>query len=322
MSLERRGSRKTRRERQNAQQRSKLIKRQLLIGSIAAAGLSIAVLLIKRSSLLDNKLEEAMEGKPTPTPISPTEQVHPNLLIIEQEVNLLGIKPSQKEQQLWTTKGYVRSPQKLPINEATIKEAQSRVATTLALMQQSENPYFKDASLFLKSRLLSKKVSHSLYPKSKVSKDGRLSMRTQAMITNNELEVHIAIAIEEVLNESDSVTLASQLTHEIEHVRNTLSYLESFPSLSPEERVGKEVQRRQDSIQHIEEESRGYGRGAQAYIYQAALLGYLTSGGSIDEERAVAFIRAGSNIDSPQWKQYVRVDILRLPIPIPTPSFS
>ena len=104
MSLERRGSRKTRRERQNAQQRSKLIKRQLLIGSIAAAGLSIAVLLLKRSSLLDNKLEEAMEGKPTPTPISPTEQVHPNLLIIEQEVNLLGIKPSQKEQQLWTTK--------------------------------------------------------------------------------------------------------------------------------------------------------------------------------------------------------------------------
>ncbi len=262
------------------------------------------------------------QSSPYKEPIPAGEQIHPNQLIIEQEINRLGIKPSEREQQLWITKGYARSPEKLPINESTIKEAQIRVATTLTLMQQSENPYFKDAALFFKSHLLSKEVSHSLYPKSKVSKDGTLSMSTLTKIKDDKLEVHIAIAIEEVLNESDSVTLASQLTHEIEHVRNTLFYLESFPSLSPDEKVEKERQRRQDPIQHVEEEARGYGKGIQAYIYEAGLLGYITSGGSDEEKRTIAFIKSGSDVNSVEWKKYVRTEILELPTLTPTPSSS
>ena len=232
-----------------------------------------------------------------------------NMNIVGQEVLRLGIQQNQAEQRRWQTKGYNRSLTKIPLNETAIIEAQRRVAVTLMLMEESNNPYFREAAEYFLPLVRSGEASHSLYPAERLNK-GKHSLQTNVINKDGRLHWYIGIAIDEVLYNSDSVVLASELAHEIEHVRNMRKFQESLTSLSIDERIEREIQRQKNPREQIIEEAQAYGIAAQAYIYQAGLLGYVTSGGSIHDERAARFVESGVDINSPSWRNYVAYTLL------------
>lgn len=173
-------------------------------------------------------------------------------------------------------------------------------------MESSENPYFREAALLFRTLLREGAVSHSLYQKLP-TKD---AMTTFPVEREENLHLHLAIDVNMVLNVSTSTTLASQLTHEIAHMRNILSFLQEVkqknPELTIEQLREKAEAKREDPQDRIEEEARGYGIQAQSYIHQIGLLGYIDSSKSSYEEQAVSFIQSGSRVDNQQWRDYVK----------------
>lgn len=239
-------------------------------------------------------------------PTATAEAAYSAPTIIQREITRLQISQSPSEQNRWATNGYLRSPTSLPLTEENIRLAQQRVVTTFTLMESSENPYFREAFLLFRTLLREGTVSQSLYPEL-VTGD---AMSTFFVEREGKLHFHLAIDVNEVLNVSTSTTLASKLTHEIEHMRNLLSFLQEVRRENPELSIGqlqeKVDAKRNDPMQRIEEEARGYGIQAQSYIYQIGLLGYIDSSKSGQEKQAVSFIQSGSRVDSQQWKDYVK----------------
>lgn len=241
-----------------------------------------------------------------PKPTAKTEVTPSAPAIIQREITRLQIRQSPSERNRWAANGYLRPPTSLPLTEENIRLAQARVTATFTLMEPSENPYFEEAALLFRTLLREETVSLSLY-RELPAKD---AMTTFLVEREGKLHFRLAIDVNVVLNVSTSTTLASQLTHEIEHMRNILSFLREVKQENPELTIGqlreKEAARRNDPTQRIEEEARGYGIQAQSYIHQIGLLGYIDSGKSSHEEKAVSFIQSGSRVDSQQWKDYIK----------------
>ena len=252
---------------------------------------------------------------PTPITVPATQEILPqtNEQIIQEEVKRLGIKVSGTEGRLWHNFGYSHSMEKKPINETTLQEATNRVQSTISLMEQSENPYFSTAANYILPLLSSKTASIDVYDQ--IEKNGS-AMTTGAYLIskdkNPQIHWHIKISANEVLNNSSGPTLALQLAHEIEHVKNMIEFQNSLPhDLSPQERLQKEYERYDNPQEHLREEARGYGVQAKAYI-AAHGLGFRGGRGLSHETYAAEFIRGGSNPDSPYWINFIKQELARI----------
>lgn len=252
----------------------------------------------------------ACNGQPTPQrqpqPRSP-EPTPTSQQIIENEIKKLGIQQSQTEKTRWEQQGYQFSSQKVSITPETIQEAQRRVQATLRLMEQSENPYFKNAADFLKPLLRSEEVSHEMFPQ---LQRGALDMATAVRPTTSGIQLVIGIDINHVLNSSNSIILATGFTHEAEHIKNQKEFLDSL-NLPTQEKLARH--RAWGTTERVAEEARGYGMGAKAFVYEYGLLGGYKGVPDQDTEIIAAkFIEIAQNdINNPNWRAFVNNAILR-----------
>lgn len=161
--------------------------------------------------------------------------------IVREEARRLGVLASDQERILWSTFGYTRAKEKLPINETTLKEAKSRLQSTLVLMNQSENPYFKNAanSIVLLSETSNFRIS--IDPNlDKTVADGQ----AHAFLKDGKLIYQISISANEILNNANAIGIAILVVHEDKHIRDYIEYIKSLPdSLSPQEQLEKLEQR-------------------------------------------------------------------------------
>lgn len=239
------------------------------------------------------------------------EQDTQDVKTVGDEINKLYINPSQTEQKRWRERGFQRSSIP-PISKDTIKGAQDRVGITLQLMEESEIDELSTAAKDFKQFVREGLANHSLYPKEKMP-PGQDAI---ALFLNNggKIDFHILISYDLAYN-LDSASLAEDLAHEIEHVRNAIAFdkslLEKNPDLTVDQRIAEQRARRQNPEEHVAEETRGYGLAAKVHIRLSGLMGRVVSG--YRTQRAAAFIRGGSDLNSPEWKKYVKNVILKIP---------
>jgi len=249
---------------------------------------------------------------PTPTPISREILPKTNQQIIEQEVKRLGIELSSKEAQMWQTQGYDKLPYKRSVNQETVAQATERLPIVLELMQKSENPYLSQSGEFLVNLSAAGQVIFSLETEPiKASHAKTTALATTPVIENKKLSYLIMIDAEEMINNSNSTLLALQLTHEAEHVKNSVNIISLLPpSFTPEQILKKELERSQDINEFVEEESRAWTWESWAYIYQYGL-GFHGIVQTNIHQHAAAFIRnSNGNPETPEWQKYVAKEIL------------
>lgn len=208
------------------------------------------------------------QGTPTsgifPDRTNPEMNNPPDSIVIAQEVIRSGIKPSQRETELWS-RGHSLSTNKIPVTKESLAIAQNRIVTTLNMMLQSENPHFKKAAELLKQHKIRLELSDDL-----TSPAGRASMTSVINIhsVTHERELAILISGDHVLNNSNGAILAGNFTHEAKHIEGMLYQL-SIPS---EEERNATIEFRSNDLQfRIEEEARGYAAESEALLYEIGL---------------------------------------------------
>lgn len=240
------------------------------------------------------------------TPPTPEPTVSANDQILQREIRRLGIKEDPQEKQRWQTRGFSRSEIPLPIDPTTQPEAARRVATTINLMAESSNKYISERATFFNE---SKDTFYTFQSKARL--DNR-AMASRIEAKNGKIIYYIDILPDFVLNLANTTILAAALTHEIEHIRNMKNSIDSLPAtMSAEEKYRRYDAFSAQDTEQINEESRGYGAESQALIHQRGLLGYNDFAGTPAEEWAVQFIRSGNNIESPEWKTYIKRLLIR-----------
>lgn len=282
--------------------------RTLLYG---AAGVVFAVLLLG-GTILARGCEAQTSTVSTPQPpstLAVVDKTETYRQILDQEVTRLGIAKNPQEIDLWTQNGYFPS-RRIPVTPETQIQAARILQSTLTLMTRSENPYFREATDYLKPLVTNGDVQLSLPTTISTGTSLRAVMGTETIITNGKLVSDIFIPADYLLNSANSVELALSLTHETQHVKNARNFLSSLPTeLSIAQKLEKERERFKTS--RLAEEASGHGSEALAIIQQYGFGERRMD--KTDIEDAATFIRFGSNVQSPDYRNYVAVTLLHLP---------
>lgn len=221
--------------------------------------------------------------------------------LILGEARRLGIFPDSDEQQLWQN-SYQNTPEYLS-PESSGTEFDNRLYGTLRLMQSSKNNNFKNASNDLHDMVKAGRVK--IYKLAKWQGDMTAGVAFAVNESGN-FEYELNISPDFVLNGSTALTLAGLLTHEVWHIRRFEEHLGSNTGLLPEEQVTALEEFMGSSKQSEIEEAFAYGREADAYIYQAGLMGALYGvEASGEENRAAKYIQLGSDSNNPGWREYI-----------------
>lgn len=219
----------------------------------------------------------------------------------------LAIQPSITEQEKWR-RGYQLSVDRIPINDNSIEIAKIRLLTTLDLMDQSANPYFKHASEFLLELMKTKEFSFNIHSTPDTRKPG-IVISSDIAAMGDKLTYFTSIDADLILNRIGPVGLAASIAHETRHIEDLWNFQQTLdPTLTPEQRVQVDKQNQENDHQHLlHAEMRGYGIQSQAYMYQYGLLaGQRAETESSIEEAAAAFSRAGNDANSPAWRVYIQ----------------
>lgn len=240
--------------------------------------------------------------------------------LILREAQKLNLNVSERERareiRLWT-----KNSDSYPFDPTTsdyytleegARKTLVRIGSTAILMGQSLNEDFRDAQDYLGNLVSEDKLR--LF--AKMDETGSSYGFDQGFDQNGQFKASLYMDINFALNESDSLIMAGQLTNIAESLRSGFAIASSIPSdLTSDE---KNRMFAQDYLSS-DIEAEAYGTEARAYIKQVGILGYVytipTSG---MEERALNYIKTGSNPKSKKWKQYIN-DILN---PKPNPQVS
>ena len=224
--------------------------------------------------------------------------------LILSEAKRLGIHPDLEEQFLWST-SYLNTSHSLSATTENSELMKDRADNTLARMSKSKNPHFKKAYDDLFILVQSERVKLDWLPIRSGASRSIGEVRYGVGVTE-QLKYELNISRDFVLNDSNALTLAGAITHEVEHIRRLEDFISLFPELTPSEQVTKLNQHLQKKEQRDTEETFSYGTEAEAYIYQAGLLGSLYDvRQSEQDDQAAAFVRFGRDANSPQWKNYL-----------------
>lgn len=225
--------------------------------------------------------------------------------IIQAEIKRRNIQPSVKEKFLWE-KGFRANNPPLPVNEETKKEAERRVQQTLDFMKQSENPHLKSAAEYYENLKKNEEVNIAVSIDPKIQKTE--AALTKTVFRKNKAVADITFTADPILNGANSIQLAFLLAHEIEHAKNMKDFDSSMPStVTLPERITYHSFRDNNPQEVIQEEARGNGKEAEAFIVAQGLLQYPMNRRSyflID--RAAMFIQSGSNVQSPEWQKFIQ----------------
>lgn len=226
--------------------------------------------------------------------------------VIHAEIQRQGILENTIEKELIVKEFF--GPARPPKSDspAMREEAATRLKRVLGFMERSENPYFRQSTDFLKPlvrtgelELVIRHDQPGLY--------GDLSvMTTFPQVQGHRLFFTIAASAGEIVNIYDSVQITLHMVHEAEHVRSlrTFDFDMRRRGLLATDRYVELRKHCADPNEYILEEGRAYAKQAQAYVYEAGLLG-LRDEGSSDEQRTVVFIASGSEPDSTKWLNYL-----------------
>lgn len=231
-------------------------------------------------------------------------------LLVQQEIKRLGIKQNQEEIALWRDNSFFPPSIPFPIedNKETNKLFFDRIDRTVNLMAHSKNPYFKEAAEF--AQRLYDAGEFEFHKNLTTERRGNkvLGLNTQYGIFGKDESKKFGWVInasaDEVINKIESLTLAIWLVHELDHVRDM--YMQDLPqrSLTPEERLDSLNAHLSSVNNRIMQESRGYAKQSQTFIYQAGLYGNFPEGTNLDV--AAAYVDSGKDTASQKWIDYLK----------------
>lgn len=253
--------------------------------------------------------QTSIPAKPT-TVSSRKEELSPRLryiLAIENEIKQQQIQPSEKERALWA-EGFQSTKTTVELNETTEAEARRRIEQTLSLMTRSENPYFRHAaSVYQKYR---QEGRTNIYPDITEKFNNEEQAVTNSSIVNNNVHFGTRMAARDILSDYSSLSLASVITHEAEHVENFIKYDDAYAHLPLIERFIHHQTRQQNNRERVAEEARGYGTQSLAFIYTQGLVRYdMTNYPFVDT--VGKFLETGGRSDSPAWEAHIAQAIIR-----------
>lgn len=208
------------------------------------------------------------------------------------------VKFSNKELELWTVYGF--KPYSLkefhtmkPVMQKY--EAAVRMAQTETLMLNSENLFFFESAVIIKTLSEEGHLETALDANEKKVREKVAHMTTYPFNEKGKLKYGILVSTKHVLINS-SLELALGLVHEQEHLKNFMLTSEKMGTLSIEKKVKLLADWSKNN--NLEEEARGYGKEIAAYIYQRDLTRFSEPG---KDAYAKAFILAGSDTSHPLW---------------------
>lgn len=231
-----------------------------------------------------------------------------------KEAERLGIKLSEKERNLWD-KGSRHEPNYYVVqNQETLIKATKMFQTTLDLSRQSENPIFKQTMVLFDRLQENGQLKFLLRPPGQGDED-EVPIQTAARFEGGKNLWVLEVSARWVINRLDPIDTALFLAHEMEHVRSEHDIVNNLVSRNPNTTDGQKLStlraRAFNRQEAIAEEARGYGVGAQAFIWHAGLTGDIHQNRQTDDlKRVVGFIKAGSRVDSPAWQNYIEVNKL------------
>lgn len=224
---------------------------------------------------------------------------HPTLSdkeVIQQEIEHLGISESYEELRRWDTLGYKYDNSKLPNRPELFPVSAQRVNNVLILMQNSENPYFKQAAEFVAKN---NDVTIVITPSVNTQKGPGPGGITPEIL-DGKLHYKIRLSQDYILNKTDALGLASVITDYAAVVEYLKREQDSLSNESIEE-LFLNIRAKSESV-----DSAAIGSAAQmnSFLYSLGLgeKGILNSS---FVPGIAAFIRTGRNPESGQWKNYI-----------------
>lgn len=227
-------------------------------------------------------------------------------IIISQEIQRLGIEQSAEEQALWA-EAYQYTGEELPINEQTATLAGERVYDTLRRMIDSENPYYKNAASLLgvldEQDLLQINITTA-----------QEELRGDAVSSDMTLEKDVVgfrlhVSPDFVLNNSDAVRLATEITHDAAIIYKMRKTWNEAPPTTPAE-IEEWVKEQAQPQTLLAREAYGFGAEAEAYIRLSGLLGTNNRDDAPEPERArelaAMYIQLGMDPNSEAWRKYIQ----------------
>jgi len=221
--------------------------------------------------------------------------------IILEAARNLGVKPDLDEQKLWESSYKDTTVYIAP--ETGDKEYSARIEETLNLMLKSKNPYFSEAAEYLSQKFSSGRMQFYKLADWQGDVSAGVAFGPNA---SGDFQYELNVDQDFVLNGSDALTLAGVLNHESWHIKRYEDYLSNFPGSNTVEQTN--LLNAYESIpgQLAIEEAFAYSKEAEAYEYQAGLMGQVyaqeTSGA---ENRTSKYLQLGSNYQNPEWQQYI-----------------
>ncbi|MEK7113008.1 MAG: hypothetical protein AAB875_06880 [Patescibacteria group bacterium] len=224
--------------------------------------------------------------------------------LIMSEAEKRGIQPSENERRLWED-AYKNTFTRIEPNQESFDLVAERFEDTLERMLQSENPYFNQAANGFIDQLEAGEVKiHSVYGAGTNIWEG---LGYNVRISDMSTEKLLVVSHDFVLNESSGLSLAHAITHEWMHYQRAEAFFQSLPQTLSQSEINLRFQEYGNQPSRgLTEETYAYAHEAEAYIYQAGLLGELydvkTTGA---DDRAANYILSGKSPEGQAWQTYL-----------------
>lgn len=229
--------------------------------------------------------------------------------IIHKEIDKLDIQKDEEEINLWNQAYSAFSPTFSVTKDDVLQESQKRINLLFSLMRRSKNPYMKDAVEYLFSLKDSGDLAFGLRSNAPAEVEEKSPVGAGLEINGNRILLTINASPTAFLGRLSPVDLALFYTHEKEHIKimheHDLSL--SLLSFTAEQRRSELLKRSRDYESFIQEEAIAYGKHAQAFIYQAGLLGVYPK--TRLAEMAARFVQYGQDPANLNWINYIKSNL-------------
>lgn len=231
--------------------------------------------------------------------------------LIAQEAKKLPVTQQQREREIHLWNSDLRRTLPLtPITEANFPQAvgqtETLTKTTLNLMRQSQNQYFKESYAFLQTLIVNDEITFRVSARIFGQQGRELSLKLVPETKDGKMHWFINISANQVINRLPAGLQASEITHELRHIQNMKAYFAILPlSLSPEEKLRLWNERMSNPDELAKEEADAYAVEAFGHIHAYALGD--RSGRGLSYERYTAeFVRSGMEARSDRWIAFIR----------------
>lgn len=246
---------------------------------------------------------EIPTAKPTESPTqsvsiqdSPSPSLLDNISIMQQEIEKLGIKPSDTERRMW---GELSNKiANLPTDDQHAEESASQALNmVLDAMGKSKNPYFVDAYSSIK-KLQDKNILSVTTAELGQSATGSAGV----YLNKGKLQYYINFEPKQFLKWSIFENMI--IVHELTHIKEFTRYFKTLGNISNEERVKKFLELAGTVNGRIQLESEAYGVQAKSYLYYVGQTGNMAPNDFEEVVDAARLIKCDFDPKSQCWITY------------------